>query len=77
MVGQTNINIQMDEDIKKEAELLFEKLGLNMSTAVNLFVHQCVRHGGIPFEITLQSDPFYNPTIMKRLQESINQMKQG
>ncbi|MEQ4487095.1 type II toxin-antitoxin system RelB/DinJ family antitoxin [Cohnella silvisoli] len=41
----------MDEDLKKEAESLFSDLGLNMSTAVNIFVRQSLRQGGIPFEV--------------------------
>ncbi|MFB5762357.1 type II toxin-antitoxin system RelB/DinJ family antitoxin [Paenibacillus medicaginis] len=76
-MGQTNINIRMDEDLKKEAESLFSELGLNMTTAVNIFVRQSLRQGGIPFEITTQSDPFYNPDNIKRLKESIQQMEQG
>lgn len=76
-MGQTSISIRMDENLKKEAEILFGELGLNMSTAVNIFIRQSIRQGGIPFEITMQNDPFYNPTNMKRLQESIHQMQQG
>ncbi|WP_019532889.1 type II toxin-antitoxin system RelB/DinJ family antitoxin [Paenibacillus ginsengihumi] len=76
-MGQTNINIRMDEDLKKEAEALFSELGLNMTTAVNIFVRQSLRQGGIPFEITTQTDPFYNPVNIKRLKESIQQMEQG
>lgn len=59
-MSQTNINIRMDENLKKEAESLFFELGLNMTTAVNIFVRQSLRQGGIPFEITTQTDAFYN-----------------
>jgi DNA-damage-inducible protein J len=76
-MAQTNINIRMDEDLKKEAESLFSDLGLNMTTAVNIFVRQSLRQGGIPFEITTQKDSFYNPVNLKRLKQSIQQMEQG
>jgi DNA-damage-inducible protein J len=76
-VPQTNINIRMDEDLKKEAESLFSELGLNMTTAVNIFVRQSLRQGGIPFEITTQTDPFYNSANVKRIKDSIKQMGQG
>lgn len=76
-MAQTNINIRIDEDLKKEAELLFSELGLNMTTAINIFVRQSIRQGGIPFEITTQTDPFYNPANLKRLKDSIQQMEQG
>lgn len=76
-MAQTNINIRMDEDLKKEAEALFSDLGLNMTTAVHIFVRQSLRQGGIPFEITTQTDSFYNPSNLKRLKQSIQQMEQG
>lgn len=74
---QTNINIRIDEEVKKEAEHLFAELGLNMTTAVNLFIRQAIRQGGIPFEVTMQVDPFYNPANLRRLQESIKQIERG
>lgn len=76
-MAQTNINIRIDEELKKEAELLFSDLGLNMTTAINIFVRQSLRQGGIPFEITTQTDPFYNPSNLKWLKQSIQQMEQG
>ncbi|ETT58543.1 RelB/DinJ family addiction module antitoxin [Paenibacillus sp. FSL R7-277] len=76
-MAQTNINIRIDEDLKKEAELLFSDLGLNMTTAINIFVRQSLRQGGIPFKITTQTDPFYNPSNLKWLKQSIQQMEQG
>lgn len=48
----TNISIRMDTDLKNAAETLFEELGMNLSTAFNIFVRQALREGGIPFMIT-------------------------
>lgn len=53
MNGTTNISIRMDSDVKMQAETLFSELGMNFTTAVNIFVRQAIREGGIPFEITL------------------------
>ena len=47
----TTINIRVDENVKKQANALFEDLGLDMSTAMNLFLRQAISYGGIPFEI--------------------------
>ena len=47
----TTINIRVDDKLKQEATELFEELGLDMSTALNLFLRQSIYHGGIPFEI--------------------------
>ena len=49
----TNISIRMDTKLKAQAEELFSELGMNLSTAFNIFVRQSLREGGIPFEITL------------------------
>ena len=50
----TNVNIRMDAELKAQADALFADLGLNMSSAVNLFIRQAVRQQGIPFLITRQ-----------------------
>ena len=52
---QTNISIRVDEDVKKEAEALFAKLGLTLSAATNVFYRQAVRTQGIPFLITART----------------------
>lgn len=46
------INIQVDSDVKKEATMVLTDLGLSMSSAINLFLKQVIKHNGIPFEIT-------------------------
>ena len=43
--------IRIDEHVKKEATELFGLLGLDMSSAVNMFLNQCILRGGIPFSI--------------------------
>lgn len=55
MAGKfTNISIRMDTDLKAQAEKLFAALGMNISTAFNVFVRQSLREGGIPFAIKLE-----------------------
>ena len=49
----TNISIRMDTELKAQAEALFGELGMNLTTAFNIFVRQAVREGRIPFEIKL------------------------
>jgi len=50
MVKTTNI----DEELKREAEAIFNELGLNMSTAMNIFLRYSVRYGGIPFDLRIE-----------------------
>lgn len=54
MAGSTtNISIRMDSDLKAQADALFGELGMNLSTAFNIFVRQSLREGRIPFDISL------------------------
>ncbi len=54
MAGTTkNISIRMDADLKTQADAFFAELGMNLSTAFNIFVRQSLREGRIPFDISL------------------------
>ena len=46
-----NVTIRMDEKVKERAEVLFNELGMNMTTAINIFLKQAIRDNGIPFKI--------------------------
>ena len=52
-MATTNLNIRTDQAVKDQAEQLFNELGLNMTTAVNLFLRAVVREHGIPFALKL------------------------
>ncbi len=71
------VNIRIDDALKERAEKLFDELGLNMTTAFNIFVRQTVRQGGIPFEITTNVDPFYSKSNMNVLRNSIQEADEG
>lgn len=54
MANTTNLNIRVDEELKRKAEAIFAELGLNMSTAMNIFLRYSVRYGGIPFDLRIE-----------------------
>jgi len=49
MTESTNLNIRIDKELKEQAEYFFSELGLNMSSAFNIFVRRSLRQGKIPF----------------------------
>ena len=51
----TRISIRMEDSLRKEADAILDELGLNMSSAVNIFLKQLVRLGGLPFTPTLDT----------------------
>jgi len=71
------INIRIDDDLKVRADNIFNELGLNMTTAFTIFIRQTIRQGGIPFEITTRTDPFFNAENMKVLRKSIQEAEEG
>ena len=58
------INVNVDSNLKKEATTILNNLGLNMSTAINMFLTQVVKHDGIPFEIK-------NPKSSRELKQAL------
>ena len=58
-MSNTTISIRVNEEVKKEADQLFENLGLNLSSAVNIFLRQAIREQGIPFQVTLNEGRIY------------------
>lgn len=69
-----NVTLRLDREVKENAEILFKELGMNLTTAFNVFVRQALRQGKIPFEI---ADPFYSEKNMSRLREFITQAEAG
>ncbi|MDO4501166.1 MAG: type II toxin-antitoxin system RelB/DinJ family antitoxin [Erysipelotrichaceae bacterium] len=48
-----NLNVRTDKNVKDQAEEIFNELGINMSTAINMFLRSTIREHGIPFELKL------------------------
>jgi DNA-damage-inducible protein J len=72
------INFRIDDNLKSSAESLFEDLGLNISTAVTMFIRQAVRQRGIPFEITARTDdPFWSEENQAELRRRIADIESG
>ena len=52
-MAATNMNIRMDSEVKAQAQALFANFGLDMTTAVNMFLRQAIRERGIPFDLRM------------------------
>lgn len=66
-MSTTPTQIRIDTEIKSQANTLFHELGLDMSSAVNIFLHQCVLRGGIPFSV---EKPKYNQHTLEAMAEA-------
>lgn len=74
-MAYVNVNFRMDEDLKKQMEITCKELGLNMSTAFNIFAKKMTRESRIPFEVSY--DPFYSEANSAALYHSIDELKAG
>ena len=74
MADTINVTIQLDRDVKENAERMFSGLGMNLSTAFNIFARQALRQGKIPFEVY---DPFFSEKNQERLARSIADAEAG
>ena len=50
MAQTTTINVRVDENVKRNVEVLFDSMGMNISTAVNMFFKNCLIENALPFQ---------------------------
>ena len=71
------ITARVDEKDKARFDSFCTSVGLNTSTAINLFVKAVLRQNRIPFEITQNSDPFYSFQNQAYIQKSLEELRAG
>ena len=64
------VNVRIDEDLKAKADALFDDLGLNMTTAIIMFLKASIRKNGIPFDITRETMPVLDEQLIEAIQKS-------
>ena len=74
-MAQATLSVRIDLNDKKYFEEFCKSAGLNVSTAVNLFVKAVIKNQRIPFQI--EGDPFYSEENLKRLRKSIAEVEAG
>lgn len=71
-MATVNMSIRMDTELKKQADAMLSDMGLNMTTAMNMFLRQVVRQGKIPFEIATDIPNAETLAAMKEVDDMIN-----
>ena len=66
-MSATTMNIRVDSEVKNSAKKVFSELGLDLTTAVNIFLRQSIRENGIPFDLRLNTP---NEETKKAIKES-------
>lgn len=76
-MAQINVNIRMDENLKKQFDAFCSDVGMNMTTAICVFAKTAVREKRIPFVISAENDPFYSDINQARLRKAILELNAG
>lgn len=70
-----NVTFRLDENLKKQAELIFESMGLTMSSALQLFITQSVSRGTIPFPIEADQEARRKAYVLRELAEARRELE--
>lgn len=77
-MATSTLQIRIDSGLRKDAERLFTNAGLDMSSAIRLFLRQSVIRRRLPFEVMSENpDPFWSETNQRVLAESIRSLERG
>jgi len=76
-MAQTTFSVRMDADVKKQLDAFCENVGMNTSTAFNMFARAVLRENRLPFEITTETDPFYSESNLAHLRRGIVALNSG
>ena len=74
-MATTMVNFRMDTDTKKEMEAVCKELGMNMTTAFNIFAKKMGRERRIPFDVSV--DPFYDKSNIDHIMRGIEALNAG
>lgn len=76
-MAQATITARVDANDKIKFDTFCSNVGLNTSTAINLFVKAVLRENRIPFEITQASDPFFSETNIAHVKKAVQELRAG
>lgn len=55
-MSKMSINIRLDSEVKEQAQQVFSNLGMDMTTAINIFLRQAIQYQGLPFDVRLDEN---------------------
>ena len=76
-MGHTTFSIRMDSDVKKQFDSFCAAVGMNATTAFNMFARAVIRERRLPFEVSLDTDPFYSESNLAHLRKVKADMEAG
>ena len=76
-MAQTTFSVRMDAEVKKQLDDFCSQVGMNTTTAFNMFARAVLRERRLPFEVTTESDPFYSENNLAHLRRGVAALNSG
>jgi DNA-damage-inducible protein J len=76
-MAQTTFSVRMDSDVKKQFDEFCTQVGMNTTVAFNMFARAVLRERRLPFEVTVDPDPFYSESNLAHLRRGIAALNSG
>jgi len=70
-----NLQVKIDDSLRDDAQAVASQIGLDVATAVRMFLVQMVKVNGLPFQVT--ADPFYSVANQRYLERAAEEVKNG
>jgi DNA-damage-inducible protein J len=74
-MAQASVNFRIDAELKENVEDICKKMGMNLTTAITVFLTKVAQERRIPFEITADADPFYSESNIRYLEKKMEDYK--
>ena len=62
-MSKTSMSIRLDSEVKEQAQQVFSNLGMDMTTAINIFLRQAIQYQGLPFNVRLRRKSEVAPSV--------------
>ena len=76
-MAQTTFSVRMDSEVKQQLDDFCSQVGMNTTTAFNMFARAVLREKRLPFEITTEYDPFYSESNLAHLRRGVAALNAG
>jgi DNA-damage-inducible protein J len=76
-MATTTFSVRLDSDVKRDFDRFCHAVGINTTTAINMFVRSVIREQRLPFEVTTRTDPFYSESNMAYVRRAIADAEAG
>ena len=76
-MAQITVSLRMDEQLKNQADLFCDEVGMSLSTAITVCLKKIIRERRFPFEVGINPDQFYSESNMRHLEKGMREFAEG